>query len=50
MLTKLKGFAFKEAVEYGASWAGVTPEKVEKLPLQAPHKREDKQASFVRES
>src|SRR5207245_841738 len=25
MLTKLKGFGFKEAVEYGASWAGLSP-------------------------
>ncbi|MBY0292973.1 MAG: toprim domain-containing protein, partial [Alphaproteobacteria bacterium] len=27
MLTKLKGFSFKEAVEYGASWAGIIPER-----------------------
>jgi phage/plasmid primase-like uncharacterized protein len=27
MLTKLKGMEFKEAVEYGASWAGIGPER-----------------------
>ncbi|HCE95324.1 MAG TPA: hypothetical protein DER04_00940, partial [Holosporales bacterium] len=33
ILTKLKGLSFKEAVEYGASWAGLTPEKIKFTPV-----------------
>lgn len=28
MLTKLKGLSFKEAIEYGASWAGISQERI----------------------
>jgi hypothetical protein len=38
MLTKLKGFSFKEAVEYGASWSGITPQKEVKSFTQFPQK------------
>ncbi|HBW24613.1 MAG TPA: hypothetical protein DER04_06380 [Holosporales bacterium] len=32
ILTKLKGLSFKEAVEYGASWAGLSPERLTHVP------------------
>lgn len=34
MLTKLKGLGFKEAVEYGASWAGLSQTSIERAPLK----------------
>ncbi|MBY0501360.1 MAG: MobA/MobL family protein [Alphaproteobacteria bacterium] len=48
MLTKLKGFSFKEAVEYGASWAGITPERrdlkpLKRLPQKEPHQESEKE-------
>jgi Ti-type conjugative transfer relaxase TraA len=33
MLTKLKGFSFKEAVEYGASWAGLSQAQLSRTEL-----------------
>lgn len=49
MLTKLKGLEFKEAVEYGASWAGISADKktlprssvtVHSYEIQSPDKEE----------
>ena len=39
MLTKLKGFSFKEAIDYGASWAGL---QTEGAPLRLPQTKQQK--------
>ncbi len=40
MLTKLKGFSFKEAIDYGASWAGLS--QAEGAPLRLPQTKQQK--------
>ncbi len=40
LLTKLKGLSFQDAVEYGASWAGLTPERIKHAPSILPKKQE----------
>ncbi|MBX9621940.1 MAG: MobA/MobL family protein [Alphaproteobacteria bacterium] len=41
MLTKLKGLSFKEALEYGASWARLSPEQLSAEQFSAQNKSYD---------
>ncbi len=50
LLTKLKGMSFKEAVEYGASWAGLIPEKIQVASPILPKKRETLKEEASKES
>ncbi len=43
MLTKLKGFDDDEALKFGATWAGLTPEKVELFRSES-YKKEEKRS------
>ncbi|OJW51839.1 MAG: hypothetical protein BGO67_07395 [Alphaproteobacteria bacterium 41-28] len=50
LLTKLKDFSFKEAVEYGASWAGLTPEKSDLFQPQLVSFKNEKNEVLERET
>lgn len=50
MLTKLRGMSFKEAVEYGASWAGLTPERKQHVPPTPLKKKETLKEEVSKES
>ncbi len=50
LLTKLKGMSFKEAIDYGASWAGLTPETRQYASPVLLKKKETFKEEFSQES